>query len=257
MKKNTKQQNAETNRKNKLDILFVRLQGFNYFQGDTVKIDLFREHGGNEHFVKLYSNELKEIRVAEQDGNKTAPNPYRSRDFVVLNRTQEVEFSDLKKLFAEKFQYGKIYYGFKTAKVFAKAELRELELRYTDCFEWFPVFYQWSDFLVEQTTQMTEPLGVPSSVEKGPKIKIMVGSFFASGKIDELRKDQKITSDREIAKLIGYPKQYNYITATSKNTESDKNIFFQPKDVQEVFEFCTRRGITVTDSFRMRYENSF
>lgn len=136
------------NEANKLDLLHIRLASVAYFapiDHGTIKINMFSDYT-NDEFREIVKEELDAIRNAEAAGNKSVPDPYRSRDIMHLSRVYEVKNEDLVILFNDKFNDAKRK-GFKTPERFAKHELDEIESRYKIAAKWFPVFEQWKELL--------------------------------------------------------------------------------------------------------------
>lgn len=140
------QKNENENIANKFDILHMRLTAVNYFESDNIKIQLFLDTT-NDGFKAICKKELDCIRVAEKNGNKTVHNPFETRDLMRF-RIKEYSINDFKILFDDKFKDAKEQ-GFLTQQHFAKHELKNIDIYYKQCFDWFPVFEQWKEFLEE------------------------------------------------------------------------------------------------------------
>jgi hypothetical protein len=146
----TPEETKAENEANKIDLLHVRLSAVAYFspiEGNGVKIPMFL-NCTNDQFREIAKSELNEIREAEADGNRWAPNPYKSRDIINLYKVPETSQENLLALFKDKFNEAK-HYGFLTAERFAKHELNQMDLHYRKAVAWFPIFEQWKDFLKE------------------------------------------------------------------------------------------------------------
>lgn len=136
--------NAEKNKDNKIHILHIRLRPVIYFESENIEINLFQDTT-NSQFKSICKKELQLIKKAELNGNKIVYNPYESLDIMKF-RIPEFTDNDFKILFDDKFKDAENQ-GFLTEQYFAKNELNKIELRYKECFDWFPIFEQWKEFL--------------------------------------------------------------------------------------------------------------
>lgn len=116
--------------------LLTRALIVSYFREGDFEIHLF--FGGNQNYLDNVNLDLKDIR----EGKSKRPKRTNAMSLERLHEANEIDFS---KLLDIKFKNNEN--GFITIDRFAKAEAKDIELRYKEYFNWFPILGQWADWL--------------------------------------------------------------------------------------------------------------
>lgn len=255
--------NAEKNKANKHDILFMRLQAVSYFESENIKIQLFQDCT-NDEFKAICKKELNSIRDVESKGNNTAYNPFESKDLLKF-KIQEHSINDFNILFDDKFNEAKEQ-GYLTDKYFAKNELNRVDIYYKQCFEWFPIFKQWTEFL--NVVIVKGKIKVKKSKEATNNFtdrQVALAYFIMGTKIDEanyegiLNKHSQSKSKRILTKLFTKTNQIKPLNETKKGyTEHLKDLKAAKRLLDGIKNKIGLNAITpIINAFQTTYDLKF
>lgn len=205
--------NQQIQRHNK-DVLCLAhsyLHLVSYFEGENVKIQLFRS--GNDHFKEKAKLDAEQVRSARGKNEKVS-RPWRSQDMIFQDGIAEVEKEELQLLFRDKFRIAQRDFGVKTEKRFAIIENKDFKLRYKCHWDWFPVLSQWSNYLENISTN-----GISQNKRSRSDREIALIRFYSEKPIT---KDDSINSFRNVGKEFGIEvsgKLYQTYTRVTKKNE--------------------------------------
>ncbi len=123
--------------------LTTKMYIVSYFKNDSIEINLFTPN--NNTFKEAAKLDLEDIRKGEAINDFTIAT-WRTND-LSLNIIREAHHKDFVTLLNDKFNEAKINQGYKIIETFCKDEAKDLKLRYSKYFDWFPILRQWCGFL--------------------------------------------------------------------------------------------------------------
>ena len=223
--------NQEENKKNLISLLHDRISAVAYFTTPQLTIELFRSPANNAEFRELCEKELNEIRAAIDNGNRFAPRPLKSREYMNFCRLlPEVPVSQLEQFFQIKKEEA-LQGGLKNPQWIAVNEIHHLESHYCKCLNRFPVFRQWKWFLENVPPEITKSeRGEPQKKELQPTT---IGNFIALARASEAEPQGNMAAEEYARKVCDKYKLNDFYSDVVRQQLSKGTTRKQEKKVIE------------------------
>jgi hypothetical protein len=193
-----------------------------YFKSGEVEVHLFRK--GNDYFEEQVVEDLAELQAAIT-GTGSIPTGHRTTMQMDAQFIGEADPAELSNLLQAKFEdYGRSM-GFKTLKVFAKAEADKLGKAWANDLDRLPIAGQWLDFLKDIAEPKQQHPAAPIRT-----LTKMLRERFDDSELPDFK------STKPVADLVTPPQGKEGSTEAESEPKPKAIIFTEPDTITAIHE---------------------